>query len=60
MVLPEKYILNLPEPKIKPPETPKYTATEMAQMCEKYLPLWNAKRFAEKPIKRKVEPFKLK
>ncbi len=60
MVLPEKYNLTLPEPVADSPETPKYTASEMARLCEKYLPIWNAKRFAEKPIERKVEPFKIK
>jgi hypothetical protein len=60
MTLPDKYNLTLPEVTTKSPETPRYTASEMAKLCERYLPLWNAKRFAEKPVKRKIEPFEIK
>ena len=57
--LPDKYIVTLPDIQEKHPETPKYTMLEMAQLCEKYLPIWNAKRFAEEPKEIKIEPFKL-
>ena len=59
--LPDKYILNLPDigENEKHPETPQYTMLEMAQLCEKHLPEWNAKRFAKKPSKVKIEPFKI-
>ena len=57
--LPDKYILTLPEVHEPHPETPKYTMLEMAQLCEKYLPIWNAKRFAEEPSVAEIEPFKI-
>ena len=60
MALPEKYNLTLPEPESGSPNTPKYKATEMARLCEKQLPLWNTKRFAEEPVKREFEPFRFK
>ena len=57
MTLPDKYILDLPEiGDEKSPETPKYTWLEMAEMCEKCLPIWNVERFAEEEDKI-FEPF---
>ena len=60
--LPDKYIMTLPDVQENEqhPESPKYTMYEMAKMCEKYLPIWNAKRFAEEPSSIEIEPFVLK
>jgi hypothetical protein len=52
-------ILNLPAAPDFISEPPKFTASEMARMCESMLPHWNKTRYS-KPAPRFVgEPFRL-
>ena len=45
--LPGELDLNLPEGENIGSEPPRYTATEMAKMCEAMLPYWNKIRFID-------------
>ena len=40
-------ILNLPDAPDFVSESPKYTVTEMAKICEKMLPYWNKLRYSK-------------
>ena len=53
-------ILNLPDAPDFISEPPRYTATEMARMCEAMLPYWNKMRLANPPPPFVGEPFRLR
>jgi hypothetical protein len=50
-------LLNLPDAPDFISEPPKYTVTEMAEMCEKMLFFWNKERFLNPPLPIHIEPF---
>lgn len=60
MVLKEEDDLNLPDAPDFISKPPKYTASEMAQMCEKMLPYWNKIRYSKPDPEFVGEPFKFK
>jgi len=53
-------ILNLPAAPDFISEPPKYTASEMAQMCEAMLPHWNKIRYSQPQPRFVGEPFRLR
>ena len=59
MVLKDSDILNLPDAPDFISEPPRYTASEMAAMCEKLLPEWNKIRYSKPEPEFVGEAFKL-
>ncbi len=59
MSLDEKDILDLPEAPDFIREPPLYTAAEMAAICEKMLPYWNAQRYSRPEPEVPGEAFEL-
>lgn len=59
MTLPDALILNLPDAPDFISHPPRYTVSEMAALCEKMLPLWNAQRLASPPPPFVGEAFRL-
>lgn len=53
-------ILNLPDAPDFISEPPRYTAGEMAQLCEKMLPHWNRIRYAKPRPEFIGEPFRFR
>ena len=51
--------LNLPDAPDFISEPPRYTHEEMIEICEKMLPYWNLKRYAEPPETIERESFVL-
>lgn len=60
MALKDEDILDLPDAPDFISEPPKYTATEMAEMCEKMLPVWNKIRYSKPEPEFVGEAFELK
>ena len=56
--LPDAYDLDLPDAPNFISKPPKYTAAEMAKMCEAMLPYWNVQRMKEKPKLPDMSEFK--
>jgi hypothetical protein len=59
MALKDSDILNLPDAPDFISEPPRYTATEMAEMCEKMLEQWNNIRYSKPEPEFIGEAFKL-
>lgn len=60
MTLDKKLILNLPDAPDFISEPPKYTVSEMIQICEAMLPYWNKIRYSQPPPVNICDEFILK